>query len=450
MRLASALRRFANAAVRVTAGRCLAALWLALLALGVAWAGQQWRYQRAFAAGDFAAATQAWPEAAEGWRAWAQRLLPRNPVASERAARRATALNSADWRNWQALAQIQVERGDYAGARDSMAQMAVRSRSFEAAWSYANLLLLSGDAGGFWRNAARALALAPAERLQAALASSELAAAGDLRQVSAEVAAARAAIPNCSQSRALETGYFAFLLERDARVALDRAWPRLARDACISAQPPAAMELAGRYITSLLARGSGPKAQQVWTQGVATHIFPLRWGPSADDRVVDGDFRQLGSSGAAAGDRGPLHWTVCLDCGPYVFRAAGGGLELEFHGQDTGPLNLAREWLLLAPGSAYTLRLATRSVDANASGVFAQVVTDRGAVLARLAAPLSHDGQVVATGFLVPAETASYRLELGYTRPAGQLPLTGTVVLRDISVRPLSRPLAAANAEGSL
>lgn len=414
---------------------------LGMIVLGLAWTIQEGRFARDCAAADWPSAVAVAPRSAPAWRALAQARLLARPAAAERAAWRAVRVEPADWRNWQILAQIQVERGELRPARASMAAMLKRSREFEAAWNDANLLLLSGDSAGFWQQAARALSIAPARRLSATLAFLRQAADGDWRPVSATVATARAEAPNCLQSQRLEDGYFSDLMDRAAPAALAAQWPRLlAADsesegpaACRAAADPSRRSLAAQYLNMLLASGAGDAARRGWQSGLAVGVFPPDWGPSDGQLVADPELRRVGENVAVAS---PLAWRLCPDCGPFVFPAHGSGLQLEFHGLLDETPALAQQWLLLAPGASYWLRFAARARSANASGVFVGIETNAGRELIRLAAPATPDWQTVTGRFVVPRLPASFRLRIGYQRPLGEMPLRGVELLRAFAVQP--------------
>lgn len=459
----------AGAARTPTLGRVAGALKtaaaLALLALGMYWCGRQWRFERALAAGDPAAATRAWPEADAGWRARSAAQLAEDPPAAAADARRARALATADWRNWRALARAEAELGDWEAARAATRRMVADNDGFAAVWSEASLELLRGDEAGFWATAARALAVAPAAereeclRYCANLAARDTAGPGPL---DAAVRRGESLARGCAGAAGLRNDYLNLLLTEPLNGSAGR-WNGAARPApgCGGDAEPNVVDLERRRLTQWLEAGRGAEAYAAWS------AWRRHWAGAKSGELLN-FAPSRGDGGGGADDDGldpRPGWQICPDCGPYAL-ITNGSLELQFRGVEDGDAGAgagdsspaqrpAWRWLLAAPGREYEVSFEARAEGVNGTGVEAVIGEAREASAAAVAtspgtamtlaaaqaalpaaqAPLGDNWASARLRFRAAAEGAAYRLEIIYRRPSGQLPLTGRVWLRNFRWR---------------
>ncbi|HXR98129.1 MAG TPA: hypothetical protein VN709_09830 [Terriglobales bacterium] len=385
-------------------------LFIPLLLLALYWTQQQWRYQRAIARGDAAAATAIWPANAEGWRLLSASLIFTDAHAADSAARRAIADDREDWHNWAALAQVQVETGDLAAARSSMAQMSQRVVGYEPNWRYANLLLLTGDTSGFWPQAEKALSFAPGGEISSAFQQIWLAAGLNTAVFDQAVRAAQARAVDPAQPERLAQSAIQFLLDQNQLAAATPWWQSLLAHPLNSGQKNDLRPLGLRYL-DLLAEAGAPDAATQLSTALSSGLFT-----SVSDA---------------------LPWNICTNCGPWA-SYTNGAMDFNFQGDQQDTLTLARRWLILQPATTY--RLAFKSVADPAAGVALKVVAlPSGARLApEDMLTLNASGTPSAQpSFTTSAAPAPYQLQVVYQRPLGTMPLKADVQLDAISVSPI-------------
>jgi hypothetical protein len=390
--------------------------------------------------GDYEAAVRAWPEQASGWMALADAQRQRQELRqAEESASHAAALTPSNWMAWSSLASLQWLRDEPDAARASMVRMAAVARTYSARWQYANLLLLTGDTQGYWRESAQALALAKDFEVERTLDQCANVAGNRLELVQV-VAAARQLAPDASQRRLLSTTLLSYAADRQWWAVAASAWQALLQARHQAGEADLSQQAQG-YLTALLEGGQQQTARKLWASARDAGLLPADAGPPADDAVTDGGFEHLGSGS-------PLGWVPCTDCGPRIFSAALGtparlggqrfahALEMEFDGSEATDIQLARQRLLLLPSTRYRLQaLAARRDSTGETGISLRVL--RGArVCAQLAFPAGRDFQPSAVDFMTGADAgAAYDLQLVYARPLGQDVLQGTALLTGVSLR---------------
>lgn len=424
------------------AGRLAAVLAMAVLAFGTYGLQQQWRYWRAWSRGQAARASEVWPANAEAWRNQAQSLSLEHPTSAYQAAEKAVADDPQDWNNWAVLASAQYLSGDLRRARQSMEQVQ-RAHGFEPEWRYANLLLATGDAAGFWANATRAVANVGDylfdDTFESLLADTQ----GNFEPLAQAVRNAQVQQANAEQSAELGAQYLEFLLGHSQWRAAAPWWEQaLASARRHPSQEGILPRLGLEYLDGYLETGVGTAAERnraacaIWEEGRDAGVFGQEVGPHDGQWVSNPDFDD---------DAGldSLDWATCAACGPWIERVEGGAgtrseLAVTFRGDQEDDITIATQRLLLVPDTRYRFQYEARAAAASPdTGVNAAVLQD-GRALVQRTARLGVEWTTQGGDFHTSSQGGRYDLEISYQRPLGATPLQQRVQLRGFSIRVLS------------
>ncbi len=427
------MRAYAALIVR---GAVIASI-IASTCLGTVWSIRQARYLAAMDAGDAAKATRIWAANSIGWQALARSEVSSAPLKAQRSALVAVSDAPEDWRSWGVLAEIQADAGNLVGARISMSHVAEIDRGYEAHWRYANLLLLMGDAPGFWEQSAQALAVGQDPDIRSTLSQCWQVANGEPGRITAAVQRAQDLTKHPKQAFMLSFEWLNFLLGDGVVAPAGPLWQSVAeQNLPESGLRELRTRVGERYVEALARSGQNERALDVWRDGVRRSIFDPNLGPSAENAVANACF-------CAPFESGPLDWHLCPNCEVEVRAETKGPrsttcrLVIAFHGHEEGDQELARQTLLLMPNVRYALTVAWDKVGMESDAALLMVVAMAdGRRLTAVAVPNQQSGDAVAV-FTTPPIASSYRLEIDSQRPQGQMPPRGTVWLNRLSVRAL-------------
>ena len=409
-----------------------------LAGLGECWVVRQWWYNHLLLQKRDQSAIQAWPGNPEAWRRWAMRH-PESPQAIS-AARHAVQLAPANWRNWYALALAQNQWGHTKAAQHSLNAMVARAHLFLPRWLNANQALLQGQSSVFWRRAASTLAIAPPSRMPKALAQCRAFANGQNAPLRHLLRQSLALAQSSRQRLSLNLAFLAAFGSSGDSSVDNLAWRELVSLPLTRPQLARVSRMAWRKIASFLAQNHPRRALALWHRGLSHKWFNPAQGPMRSQFVTGGNFSRFPSPH-------PFAWSVCQRCGvwfsrdvisaPLALGRAATALRRHFGGIRSQSAVLAWQPVILPANTGLTLSAVSLiPISSRHTGLSLRVVGPVGNSCVRLPLPPSSAPLRSSIYWLTGPGVRRDVLQLVYARPLGQMPLTATVKITAVSLRP--------------
>lgn len=437
----------------------IAAAGMAAFTLGLI----NWLAASAARRADFARASFWRPDSGLYLRIRGERLLAHQPRRAITRLRRSIRWNPENPLTRVDLVTAELAAGDFPAAR-RIAIAAARNfpHSFRLHWLRANLSLAQGDEADFWRQFHRSCALAADSYYGPMLARALTLPHISPRQVWRQ-------LPRGSLPAAANFLLIARHLHRQAgsRTALARVL-RLSRHAGRRQRDYLRSILLGLLRHDL--RAQPAEALRIWNGGLAQRLFHGQPKHARGELATAPGFPP-GSLQRYAGDAADwLGWFPLGNASTEIRHSTGvTGIVVDMNGLQGSHVELLRQWLLAAPGSAIAIQAESRCLPRRAAcGGLNLQLRAAGKAIFTLPLAVSQQWQTTRARLALPAATvkkgelpsdgasganlpraarrnlAAYRLLLLYQRPLGEVALDGRFEIRRISVRALSANTAAA------
>lgn len=373
------------------------------------------------------------PDIAENWREQSDLQLEADPTAALASARMAVKLNPSDWRSWRILGLVEFRLGNTAAARSALQAAAVDDHGFAAHYELANFDLLLGDPGGFWSEMKRALAVAPASSVQAAVDACLRVSDNDPSHLLAILSPRR---PQLTVAVAQA------LLNRGLLATAERVWDGLEcperlfavcqvglvslLDAAVG---PGAPKNTGRARNSSGEGQSAAFALRAWNSAVQQgYLAQPRAGVGV---VVDGEF-QFPWVGFGFG------WAPSPAVSLLVVPEAGRSqvVSVRLNGMQVDSEWLFEQLVAVTPGQRYLVRVRDRWLGTRGHGIYIAVRgMDGTAIFGQASMALTPNWTDTRLVFTPAPGTRLIYLACRYERPLGQVPLQGELQVANVSLK---------------
>ncbi|GEM_PF-2679227 len=377
------------------------------------------------------------PDLAANWRRAADCFSFDDPQRALGMVRTSLALNPHDWRAWALRSRIELQLGDETAARQSLQSGLQIDRGFQPHYEFAGLLLLMGDADGFWREMKRAWTLIPETEVPNVLPICWARAQGNVTLVTALLPENRPNIVAAAMN---------WELHADQPAAAAAAWPRLhcnqqtaatCRNVAVNL---AAMLANSAYQDGQLSpgqrQGNVTLAVDVWNGAVSQGILPqprVQFG-----RVMDGSFLRNWEDAGFSWQPSATGLPVQRDAG----EDGNSRIQVQFSGTQPEQSNLIGQFVPVTPGSRYRLIFRARgdapSMDST-GGLLLVVSSSPQQRLLSIPAPLHSEWRSAESEFQAPADRNLIRLSFQYERPQGAVRLTGNAEMTGVNLEPVSQ-----------
>lgn len=395
------------------------------------------------ALGYVAAALRWRPDDADLWRERATFSAFSQPRRARAYAERALRLNPQDWRAWQALGLLDLQLGDLEASRRDLRAATRYDHGFDSHFALANLALVQGNESEFTREITAALAVAPLDRVSAAL--RELLAFRRLSpaQLAGILPASRAEV----MARAIE------LLASNGKLqAATDTWRRLRCQPYQFAECQAAVLILSNVLVAHAfadtgAQPGGRSAQEpvspmepkqmvaaamaAWNEAVQDRFLPQ--SPVHVGMVNDDQFAHAWVGPAFAWQSTSTLQTVA---GP---PRRGNAVRIGFDGYEPDYAVLLQQWVPAAPGATYAVSYRSRRpVPGVETGLSLQVFAGPNRRLAVVPAALQAEWLLNSATIQVPRDAYVLQLVFTYSRPIGQVRLHDPVLVADVTLQALN------------
>jgi len=357
------------------------------------------------------------PDVADNWRREAESIAFDDPARACRLAERATQLAPNAWQAWATLGLIQLQRGDVAASRQSLAQAVQLDRGFDAHFQLAGLALMQSDMVTFHAQIRSALAVAPLERVDDVLREIAASGAGGDTQLLADLPVRRPEVMLVAVHWLLNQGQ----VQRAAGV-----WPSVGCPTSVESGCRDALHDLLDRLVSVAARQEGAAQAitvaslvQLWNQAVETGV--LRQPHKVLGEITDGSFRfpWFGPN---------LSWEVGEAAGANAQvvedPVQGRAVEVNLPGDQADQLTLFHQFVPLQPATCHILSYGIRRIGSSKEdGVTMAIKSMAGQDIATQTPSVRQDWSVNQMLFSVPTDASLVEVSVEYRRPLGEVRL---------------------------
>ncbi len=423
---------------------------LGSLALGFA----NWRAETYAHRDDFARAIAWRPDNGPDLRVLGEQMLATHAKRALPLLIRSVRMNPESALTRMDLVTAELATGQLARAQATAARSARHfPYSFRLHWLWANLALTAGKRESFWRQFHRSCQLADDSYFRPMIMRAMTIPRPSSRRVWAELP---------PQSLAAAAGFLRIALSLQRTRQLPLALVRVLQ---LSRHlDPRQRDRARTALLAVLQRdlSADPvEALMIWNRGLRLGVFQGRPKYARGELVTAPDFPASSLQRYTGANTDWLGWFPLGNTATEfnLENHRGGRLVIDLSGMEgSQTVELLRQWLLTAPGTALKLSMESRCRsrrDPGECGGFSLQLRHHQKTLFRLPAPAAADWQRASATFVLPPAPAAvkplarkiqqrlspslmaYQLRLTYQRPFGATPLDGSLRVRRISVETL-------------